>query len=246
MSVVRVFGCVDLIEHVTQFVDNENILSWSMVCSASRKSTHNMKRIRDPTATGLLAASIGCIELLEFAARYGCTRDSRICNAAAASGNLNFIQVARVNSFEWGGSTCYAAVKNGFLDVLEWLVNNSCPVDPRICAVAARNADIETLMWARENGCPWDDMTASEAAYSQDFEVLKWVWEKGCPWDVKTSYALFHMAYENNTSFASLQWAVDNGCQMGLVTLYTLALGNKFAAFIAARQFGFPWNESVR
>ncbi|KAL6053546.1 Replication factor A/ankyrin repeat domain-containing protein, partial [Balamuthia mandrillaris] len=86
----------------------------------------------------------------------GLTRDStKICTAAAASGNLDLLHWARDNGYSWDQATCAAAARNGHLEALKWARENGCPWNIKTCTAAAEHGHLEVLQWLRKKRCPW-------------------------------------------------------------------------------------------
>ena len=104
------------------------------------------------------AVMLGCLSALQRLQRQGrLSRQERLCQAAARSGQLEELKVLRADGCPWDANTCQGAARGGNLEILQWLRANSCPWDTNTCCGAAEGGHIEVLQWARANGCPWDE-----------------------------------------------------------------------------------------
>ena len=66
------------------------------------------------------AANLGCLSALQRRQRRGLlSRQERLCEAAARSGQLEELKVLRENGTPWSVSTCWAAARGGHLEVLQ-------------------------------------------------------------------------------------------------------------------------------
>ena len=125
---------------------------------------------------------LGCLRALQRLQRGGrLSRQERLCQAAARSGQLEELKALRADGCPWNNWTCLAAAKGGHLEVLQWARVNGCPWDENTCTCAAGNGQLEVLQWAHANGCPWDEVTCLRAAEGGHLEVLQWLRENGCP-----------------------------------------------------------------
>ena len=130
------------------------------------------------------ALKLGCLSALKRLQRGGnLSRQERLCEAAARSGQLEELKVLRENGTPWSVSTCWAAARGGHLEVLQWLHANGCPWDKYTCSSAAAGGHLEVLQRLRASGCPWDERTRTLAAGGGHLELLQWARENGCPWN---------------------------------------------------------------
>ena len=178
------------------------------------------------------AANLGCLSALQRRQRRGLlSRQERLCQAAARSGQLEELQVLRADGCPWDFRTCWAAATGGHLEVLQWARANGASWDSRTvsvlvhanvermdcrsvaerqhntCSAAAGGGYLEMLQWARANGAPWDEKACAAAARGGHLEVLKWLRENGCLWDARTC----SMA-AGGGHLEVLQWARAKGC----------------------------------
>jgi hypothetical protein len=66
------------------------------------------------------ALNLGCLSALQRRQRRGLlSRQERLCEAAARSGQLEELKVLRENGTPWSVSTCWAAARGGHLEVLQ-------------------------------------------------------------------------------------------------------------------------------
>jgi hypothetical protein len=132
-------------------------------------------------------------------------KSNSICRIASECGNLQGLQWARANSFNWNALTCSAAAEGGYLEVLQWARNQGCCWNAYTCSSAARGGHLEVLKWARANGCDWNAGTCSAAAGGGHMEVLQWARANGCDWNQWTG-----VAAADGGHFKILQWAHAN------------------------------------
>ena len=120
------------------------------------------------------AVDLGCLSAVQRLQRGGwLSRQERLCQAAARSGQLQELKALRENGCPWNEGTCSYAAEVGHFEVLQWARANGCPWDTQTCEFAAEHGHLEVLQWARTNGCPWDELTCSYAANGGHLEVLQ-------------------------------------------------------------------------
>ena len=120
------------------------------------------------------AVDLGCLSNVQRLQRGGwLSRQERLCQAAARSGQLQELKALRENGCPWNEGTCSYAAEVGHFEVLQWARANGCPWDTQTCEFAAEHGHLEVLQWARTNGCPWDELTCSYAANGGHLEVLQ-------------------------------------------------------------------------
>lgn len=120
----------------------------------------------------------------------------RVCTAAASVGCIESLQWAIGKGLPWGPITAQAAAANGQLDTLRWLTGRGCKLDAWTCSAAASGGHLEALKYARSRGCPWDQDTCRQAASGGHIELLQWCVENGCPCD-ESSYQCLLSAGRN-------------------------------------------------
>ena len=136
------------------------------------------------------AIELGCLSALQRLQRGGrLSRQERLCQAAARSGQLEELKALRADGCPWNNWTCLAAAKGGHLEVLQWARVNGCPWDWETCTMAAEGGHLEVLQWARANCCPCNKFTCEWAAGHGHLEVLQWARANGRPWDGNTLVA---------------------------------------------------------
>ena len=103
------------------------------------------------------AVELGCLSAVQRLQRGGrLSRQERLCQAAAGSGQLEELKLLRADGWPWDRLTCWAAARGGHLEVLQWARANGCPWNADTCSWAAAGGHLEVLQWVRANGCPWD------------------------------------------------------------------------------------------
>ena len=101
------------------------------------------------------AVELGCVSAVQRMQRQGrLSRQERLCQAAARSGQLEELKALRADSWPWDRDTCSAAALGGHLEVLQWAHANGCLWDIRTCHKAAEGGYLKVILWARANGCP--------------------------------------------------------------------------------------------
>ena len=142
------------------------------------------------------AQKVGCLSALHRLQRQGrLSRQERLCQAAALSGQLEELKLLRENGCPCDKWTCMYAAEGGHFEILKWARENGCPWDGFSCRGAAFGGNLEILKWLRENGCPWDDRTCWMAAENGHLEVLQWAHANGCPWDDRTRDEAARLGY---------------------------------------------------
>ena len=142
------------------------------------------------------AQKVGCLSALHRLQRQGrLSRQERLCQAAALSGQLEELKLLRENGCPCDKWTCMYAAEGGHFEILKWARENGCPWDGFSCRGAAFGGNLEILKSLRENGCPWDDRTCWMAAENGHLEVLQWAHANGCPWDDRTRDEAARLGY---------------------------------------------------
>jgi hypothetical protein len=151
---------------------------------------------------------LGCLRALQRLQRGGrLSRQERLCQAAARSGQLEELKALRADGCPWNNWTCLGAARGGHLEVLQLARVNGCVWDKYTCLEVAWGGHLQVLQWAHENDCPWDAETCEFAASGGHLGILKWLRANGCPWDRETiirARAIGHFEMAN--------WARANGC----------------------------------
>jgi len=166
------------------------------------------------------ALELGCVSALKRLQRGGrLSRQERLCQAAAKSGQLEELKVLRADGCPWDANTCLGAVQGGHIKMMQWARANGCPWDNWTCAGAAEGGHLEVLQWARTNGCPWDKWTCSQAAKNGYLEVLLWAHANGCPrdeteLDIAAQYGHEAVVRALIESDADVNKADDNGATL--------------------------------
>ncbi len=154
------------------------------------------------------AIELGCLSALQRLQRGGrLSRQERLCQAAARSGQLEELKALRADGCPWNNWTCLGAARGGHLEVLQLARVNGCVWDKYTCLEVAWGGHLQVLQWAHENDCPWDAETCEFAASGGHLGILKWLRANGCPWDRETiirARAIGHFEMAN--------WARANGC----------------------------------
>ena len=120
------------------------------------------------------AMELGCLSAVQRLQRGGrLSRQERLCQAAAGSGQLEELKLLRADGWPWDRLTFWAAARGGHLEVLQWARANGCPWNRDTTSWAAMGGHLEVLQWARANGCPWDAKTCASAAEGGHLEVLQ-------------------------------------------------------------------------
>jgi hypothetical protein len=215
-----------------------------------------------------LAASVGCVEVLEelvdnrqceltagacaaaagrghlgalaWLHSRGSPWDFQTCCRAAAGGHLEVLRYAHEHGCPWDISTCYEAAMGGHLEVLRYAHERGCPWDNYICSQAAMGGHLEVLRYAHEHGCPWDISICYDAALGGHLEVLRYAYERGCPWDI---YTCSEAAMGGHLEV--LQYAHEHGCPWDTSTCYEAAMGGHLEVLRYAHEHGCPWDSAT-
>ena len=126
---------------------------------------------------------LGCLRALQRLQRGGrLSRQERLCQAAARSGQLEELKALRADGCPWNNWTCLGAARGGHLEVLQLARVNGCPWNEMTCWWAAYGGHLEVLQWARANGRPWSEWTCAWVAQEGHLEVMQWARANGCMW----------------------------------------------------------------
>lgn len=93
--------------------------------------------------------------------------------------NIDMLQWARENGYQWNENSLTAAVRSENLDVIQWATFHNCPLTSKAFAVAACNGDLQVLNHLLFVECPWSARVCESA---KNLEILNWLRSKGCPW----------------------------------------------------------------
>lgn len=165
---------VDVITHVSGFVDDKDFLFFALVCKTWKnvwgQRPTNTKAVTPTTSVSQLSYSFGC----------GLRPTTTVCAAAIEIGRLDLLRCARANQCPWQGDLCELAAEAGDLDLLQWSRTRGYPWGPKTCALLARGGHLKALQWCRKNGCSWDKTTFDEAEKERD-DLVEWAVANGCP-----------------------------------------------------------------
>ncbi len=101
------------------------------------------------------AIELGCLSAVQRLQRGGrLSRQERLCQAAARSGQLEELTVFRADGWPWDRDTCSAAALGGHLEVLQWLRTNNCPWAEVMRRAAPRGGPPEPLQWPHPTRSP--------------------------------------------------------------------------------------------
>jgi hypothetical protein len=96
------------------------------------------------------AVKLGCLSALHRLQRGGrLSRQERLCEAAARSGQLEELKVLRADG--------WLAMGPGHVEILKWARANGCPWDWRSRTCAKEKGHDDILEWAKANGVPGND-----------------------------------------------------------------------------------------
>ena len=140
--------------------------------------------------TGLYAAFVGSVGVLEYLWRQGYSYDMGACAEAARGGQLEALKFLRglKPPCDWGERTCIAAAGGGHMKVWMWLMGEGQPpsLDWETCGCAPEGGHLDVLKYLRSQDppCPWSEVTCEVAAGEGQLEALKFLRDQDppCPW----------------------------------------------------------------
>jgi hypothetical protein len=196
--------------------------------------------------TLLLAASIGCVGVLEeLVDKRQCVLTIFTCAKAAGKGHLGALawlhtrgagrSRGRSRVCPWDANTCSYTAMGGHLEVLRYAHEHGCPWDRDTCWQAADKGYLEVLRYAHERGCPWDSIICCRAAERGHLEVLRYAHEHGCEWDSETCSS----AAEGG-NLEVLRYAHEHGCPWDHETCSMAAQGGHLEVLRYAHEHGCP------
>ena len=183
----------------------------------------------------LSAAENGHLDCLQYLHTHGCPWINHWpCTRAAANGHLACLKYAHENGCQMDSKeTCANAAFGGNIECLKY-AHRTTGWDQKTLLFAAIRNNIECLKYAYENGCPItsgarDDsynILVSAAIGSNSPVCMKYAREvMGCIWKASVCEAA---ARKGN--LACLQYAVQNGCEVGKA-IYEAANGGHMNCF---------------
>ena len=186
------------------------------------------------------AVELGCVSAVQRMQQQGpLSRQERLCQAAARSGQLEELKLLRADGCPWDKDTCWAAAEGGHLEVLQWARKNGCLWDWPTCRAAEMGGHLEVLQWALANGCSCDQKgTCNSAASGGHLGVLIWLRSIGCEWDQWNAAA-------KGGYLDLLQWALANGCPWSEYTCSGAAGGGHLEILQWLRANDCPWGTST-
>ena len=101
--------------------------------------------------------------------------------AAAARGDVETLEWARLHAVPFGPQAITKAAEGGHRAAIEWLRMRSVDWAPSACAAAARHGHFELLKWMRSCDCPWDANCLRAALKGGHLDIFRWALKKGCP-----------------------------------------------------------------
>jgi hypothetical protein len=182
-----------------------------------------------------LAASVGCVGVLEELVDNRQCELANACATAARKGHLDALAWLHSRGCPWDDITTYNAARGGHLEVLRYAHEHGCSWDSATCYLAAQGGHLEVLQYAHEHGCEWYGETCSRAAAGGHLEVLRYAHEHGCPW---TGFTCNFAAEGGHLEV--LQYAHEHGCPWGISTCYNAAHGGHLEALRYAHEHGCP------
>jgi hypothetical protein len=98
-----------------------------------------------------------------------------VADYAAYKGDLELLQWARANGFEWGDNTCAFAAFGGHLDLLQWAYENGCDEGDDTFCYAARGGSLAIVKWVYENDLYLGNWARTYAVQSNHVEIIKYL-----------------------------------------------------------------------
>lgn len=133
-----------------------------------------------------IAARHGHQACVEFALEHGVsTKDSALCDAAAAGGQLECLTYLHDRRVPISHHTATAAAggdSQRHYDCLLHLHAQGCAWTVETTAAAARAGNFGCLKFAHREGCPWDVTTCIAAAEGGHLQCLQYAHLHGCAW----------------------------------------------------------------
>ena len=146
--------------------------------------------------TGLYAAFVGSVEVLEYLRRKGYSYDEGACAEAARGGQLEALKFLRglKPPCDWSAFICTVAAAGGRMGIVKWIrgegsLYDMIPpgyLDWESYGWAAEGGHLEVLKWVRSQDppCPWNGWACQLAAGNGQLEALKFLRDQDppCPW----------------------------------------------------------------
>ena len=156
----------DVVLYLTDSVDDHQYFCFSPV------SAWKMAWEQRPKITRVVTAHSTVPQLVQ-SFQSGIKHRGAVREAAASLGRLDLLQYARAYGCPWPDAF-YSEAAAGVHDiVMAWTRAYDCPLKNDTCPVTAVAGHLKALQWAHANGCPSDENTCCRAAIGGHLALLQ-------------------------------------------------------------------------
>ena len=142
------------------------------------------KQCKWDSATIIVAASEGNLEMVKYCVANECPIDELACAWAADGGHLEILKYLREEvKAPWDFRTASSAAENGHLHILEYLVERKYDQYCELaCDYAAMRGHLDCLKYLHETAkAPWNYLAVREAHENNHPECLQYLLDNNCP-----------------------------------------------------------------
>ena len=112
--------------------------------------------------------------------RLGALSTYRLCNNAAAAGDLKMVSITAA-LFTPRSEALVTAISNGHMHIYRHLRRLDVRPDPKCITAAAKRGDREIIEELRSDGCSFEAKATLEALRSGHEALCRWLLDSGCP-----------------------------------------------------------------
>ena len=142
------------------------------------------------SATIIVAASEGNLEMVKYCVANECPIDELACAWAADGGHLEILKYLREEvKAPWDYWTAAWAARNGHLHILEYLADRKFAFNTTACIAAAKHGHLDCLKYLHETAkAPWNEFAVSNAHYNGYPECVQYLLDNDCTLPAGWSY----------------------------------------------------------
>lgn len=167
-----IFGSIDLIIPILDYVEYGEYLIWASVCKSFRK---HLAKIRYPKFTNLKSITVS-IKMLEFSLLAYPPFTDDLCAAAISNNNFGVMREVIYRGAAAGPKSYNMAVRMGNFEILEILHAKKVKFDSNAPIIAIKNRDYKMVVWLSDyHNFKKNPDLCTAAAEINDIELIMWL-----------------------------------------------------------------------
>jgi hypothetical protein len=172
--------------------------------------------------TGLLAATGGHLEVVQWLSEHGCAYDvNNMIAQAAHFGHIHILDwLLTQDGAQLTVDVMLAAAAGGQLLMCQHLRSIKCAWDASVCSAAAHNGHLNVLQYLHEYGCPLDFQACTSAAKGGNVQVIQYLVEHGLVQNAVNMISMLLYAGAHS-QLAAVQWLRQRGAEWPQTLYYS-------------------------